>query len=96
MSSDYFGHEDLMVGNGNVVSISSVGSNSILLNSNFASDSLLLNNILFLPQITKNLLSISQFTKDNNVSIEFNSNSCFVKDKLSHKILLKRRLSKGL
>lgn len=29
-------------------------------------------NVLFVPKITKNLLSISKFTHDNNISIEFN------------------------
>lgn len=88
ISSDYSGTENLIVGNGNRIHISSIGYNSISVPS-ASSSSLLLNNILFVPQITKNLLSISQFTKDNNVIIEFNSNSCYVKDKLSHKILLK-------
>lgn len=98
ISSDYSGNEGLMVGNGNLLSISSVGSNTIPLKSNSASSpgSLLLNNILFVPHITKNLLSISQFTKDNHVTIEFNSDSCFVKDNHSHKILLKGSLSNGV
>ncbi|KAH9769752.1 retrovirus-related pol polyprotein from transposon RE2 [Citrus sinensis] len=33
------------------------------------------------PQITKNLISISKLTKDNDVVIEFTNNLCFVKDK---------------
>lgn len=84
VSTDYNGNDNILVGNGNVVPISSIGFNSML------------NNILFVPQIIKNLLSISQFTKDNNVVIEFNSDSCFVKDKLNHKILLRGNLTNGL
>lgn len=96
MSADYQGSESVMVGNGNHLSISSVGSSSITLSSSAPQPSLLLNNIFFVPEIAKNLLSISQFTLDNNVLIEFHHNCCFVKDKTTHIILLKGNLVNGL
>jgi hypothetical protein len=39
------------------------------------------------PQITKNLLSIQNFTSDNNVYVEFHPSCFFVKDRISGKIL---------
>uniref|UniRef100_A0A151UEF3 Uncharacterized protein n=1 Tax=Cajanus cajan TaxID=3821 RepID=A0A151UEF3_CAJCA len=38
-----------------------------------------LNNLLLVPSITKNLVSVSQFARDNDVFFEFHSNYCFVK-----------------
>lgn len=61
-----------------------------------SSKPLLLNNVLFVPHITKSLLSISKFTLDNNVFLEFHTSSCFVKDKLTNKILLEDTLKDGL
>lgn len=52
ISSDYSRGDGLMVGNGNVVPISSIGLNSLPISSAY-SQSLMLNNILFVPQITK-------------------------------------------
>lgn len=67
INSDYHGSEGVMVGNGNRLPILSIGSSSIhVFDSSFRS-SLALNNMLYVPDITKNFLSISQFTLDNNV-----------------------------
>lgn len=55
-----------------------------------------LNNILHVPDSTKNLLSISQFLKDNSVVIEFFSTHCVVKDLTTQRILLKGVLKNGL
>ena len=38
-----------------------------------------LNNFLHVPSITKNLLSASQFAKDNSVFVEFHSDKCLAK-----------------
>ena len=48
----------------------------------FASNPLLLQNILLVPAIKKNLISISQFTLHNNVIVEFDFSYCYVKDKV--------------
>ncbi|GAU51364.1 hypothetical protein TSUD_383580 [Trifolium subterraneum] len=46
--------------------------------------------------ITKNLLSISKLTADNNIFVEFDVDCCFVKDKLTGKVLLRGKLKDGL
>ena len=66
--SDYTGNDKLIVGNGAKLNISHVGS-SIISSHTIPQTPLFLNNILHVPSITKNLLSISQFTKDNDVLI---------------------------
>lgn len=40
-----------------------------------------LNEILYVPDMAKNLLSIFKVTRDNNVLFEFHSDFCLVKDK---------------
>ena len=60
---------------------------SVLLNTT-THEPLLLNYVLHVPQITKNLLSVSKLLADNNVTIEFLENSIFVKARSSWIILL--------
>ena len=45
--------------------------------------------------IQKNLISVSQLTKDNNVFMEFHPSCCFVKDKMISKMILKGILKDG-
>lgn len=94
VQNDYTGTDNVTVGNGSSLPISHVGQASIP--SCSSSQSLLLNNILYVPSITKNLLSISQFTKDNNVLFEFHHTHCLVKDKLTNQTLLHGMLKDGL
>lgn len=98
ISSDYTGTEGVIVGNGNRLHISFVGSSSIPLSNHLSSSKplLLLHNMLYVPDITKNLLSISQFTLHNYVLIEFHHDCCLVKDKATQMILLKGLLVNGL
>lgn len=49
-----------------------------------------------MPRITKNLLSISRLTADNNIYVEFHDSACFVKDKLTGRTLLEGRIKDGL
>ena len=46
--------------------------------------------------ITRNLLSVSQFSKDNAVLFEFHSSVCFVKDQVTGEVLLQGSLKDGL
>lgn len=48
--------------------------------------------MLHVPNITKNLLSVSSFAKDNGVFFEFQPCHCFVKDLKSKEILLEGRI----
>ncbi|KAJ9536153.1 hypothetical protein OSB04_un000671 [Centaurea solstitialis] len=48
-----------------------------------------LRNILYAPNIIKNLLSVRQFTRDNNVSVEFDPFGFSVKDLKTGRVLLR-------
>ncbi|KAH9667538.1 hypothetical protein KPL70_021080 [Citrus sinensis] len=54
-----------------------------------------LKDMLFVPSITKNLLSISKLTSDNSLSVEFCGNIYFVKD-VKGQVLLQGLAKKGL
>ena len=56
---------------------------------------LALKNILLVPSIENNCISISKFTSDNDVIVEFKSSSCFVKDKILKVTLLTYTLHEG-
>lgn len=49
-----------------------------------------LQNLLHVPLITKNLISVSQFARDNKVYFEFHPSVCFVKDQHTGQTLLQR------
>ncbi|KAL4376354.1 hypothetical protein GQ457_02G039060 [Hibiscus cannabinus] len=92
-STPYVGTGKISVANGESVSISRVGNGVLSSNSR----SLVLTNLLHVPSIKKNLLSVSKFTKDNNVSVEFYfSDSCVVKDLQTHRVMLQGVKSNGL
>ncbi|KAL4340378.1 hypothetical protein GQ457_08G036940 [Hibiscus cannabinus] len=55
-----------------------------------------LSSVLHVPQIRKNLMSVSQFSKDNSVYFEFHHDECVVKDEKTHAIVLKGRQESGL
>ena len=82
----YFDTNNVVVGNGQTLDISSVGHT--FFPSHKSSKSLHLTNVLHVPQITKNLISEDKFTQDNDVILEFDSHYCFVKNKKSREILL--------
>jgi hypothetical protein len=66
----------IVVGNGFFMLVTTTGATAL-------SPSLRLNNVLVSPQLIKNLISVRQFTIDNNCSVEFDPSSCFVKDLLT-------------
>ncbi|KAL4563173.1 hypothetical protein LXL04_027209 [Taraxacum kok-saghyz] len=79
IAEDYKGDDKLQVGNGNQLSISHVGSSYL--------PHLKLPNVLIVPKLTKNLLSVSKLTADNDVYVEFWRNHCNVKSFQGHTIL---------
>ncbi|GAU47127.1 hypothetical protein TSUD_247490 [Trifolium subterraneum] len=83
----FAGSEHIYMGNGQSLPIISSGS-SIFNASNYAQTHLILNNLLHVPSITKNLISVSQFAKDNAVYFEFHPNYCLVKSQATNKVLL--------
>ncbi|CAL0312026.1 unnamed protein product [Lupinus luteus] len=84
---EHFGPKHLYMGNGTkeLISCSGTTTFSSLCHPNI---SLSLNNLLLVPTITKNLISVSQFAKDNHCFFEFHPNDCFVKSQDSKAILL--------
>lgn len=48
-----------------------------------------LHNMLDTPNVTKKLLVVSQFSRDNRVYFEFHPTHCLVRDSLLHRMLLK-------
>ena len=93
MKTEYGGQEKLTIGNGKQLSISHIGL--AYLPTHF-SVSFRLENVLHVPQITKNLVSISQLIVDNRVFVEFHANCCLMKDKTMGTILLRGKLRDGL
>lgn len=91
--SVFIGNDKLHIGNGMGLDIHHVGS---VLLSTISATPLYLNNVLHVPAITKNLLSVSKLLVDNNVLIEFHSTTCFVKAKTSGTILPKGIVRGGL
>lgn len=85
---EFQGNSKLQIGNGTGLLISHVG-NSHLRNSFLNSKPFVLKNLLHVPKITKNLLSVSQFAKDNSVFFEFHFSICLVKDQVTQQVLLK-------
>ena len=47
-----------------------------------------LNNVLVSPRLIKNLISVRQFTSDNNCSVEFDHAGCSVKDLTTQRVVL--------
>jgi len=78
----------LLVGNGEIFKILASGTTKL--------NNLNLHNVLYVTKITKNLLSVSMLTIDNNALVEFYANYCYMKDKLAGKILLRGKLRDGL
>ncbi|KAL2486507.1 Uncharacterized protein Adt_31263 [Abeliophyllum distichum] len=91
--NEHTGKEKIMVGNGNNLHISHIGVTCL---PTLIDKPLMLNKRLHVPAIKKNLISVSHLTFDNHVYMEFHSNCCFVKDKLTRRVMLQEKLRKGL
>lgn len=88
----YDGRDDIVIGKGAGLHISHTSSTS-LSSSTYSFD---LHDVLFVLDMTQNLISISQFCYTNNASIEFQS-SCFrVKDLQMGEVLLEGKPKDGV
>lgn len=67
----------MVVANGESLNISHIGDGCLVAGEN----KLKLDNMLCVPTIAKNLVSISRLTKDNNVFINFHDGYYLIKDK---------------
>ncbi|KAK2378919.1 WD40 repeat-containing protein HOS15 [Trifolium repens] len=81
------GTDQVLMGNGQGLSIASIGSMNFPSKSK-PNSSLTLKHLLLVPSITKNLLSVSKFAQDNNVFFEFHPKFCVVKSQDSSEVLL--------
>ena len=88
----YHGGEQVQVGNGAGLQIMHVGHSSI----NTAARPLALRNILHVPDISKPLLSVHKFSRDNNVFFEFHPWHFSIKDRTSRRSILEGRCESGL
>ena len=86
--SEYQGPDRVRMGNMTGLSIRSTAT-FLLCSLIF---SFVLKNLLHVLDITKSFLSVSQFTADNKVLLEFHPDSCFVKDLSTRKTLLRGHL----
>ncbi|KAH9717592.1 retrovirus-related pol polyprotein from transposon RE2 [Citrus sinensis] len=96
---EFNGNEKLIIGNGKGMSITPIGSTTFSIQgskSQAARKCITLKDILFVPSITKNLISVSKLTTDNNLSVEFFGSICFVNDSLKGKVLLQGIAEKDL
>ncbi|KAG8501842.1 hypothetical protein CXB51_004605 [Gossypium anomalum] len=91
-STPYSGTSCLLIGDGTPSTILSVGSSSFHTKTKI----LRLSNILYVPNIRKNLLSVSRFAKEHNVFFEFHPSYCVVKDILTREVLLRGHTRDGL
>ena len=80
---EYVGTDQIHVGNRASLAITHIGSFSLP----SSSKSFILQNVLHVPHITKNLILVSQFTKDNDCFLEFHPNFFCIKDRASGRIL---------
>ncbi|KAE8676646.1 hypothetical protein F3Y22_tig00111582pilonHSYRG00259 [Hibiscus syriacus] len=88
----YVGKGKVYLGDGSTLPISHVSNVSLTANT----CELQLDNVLCVPKIAKNLLSVPRLTQDNNVYLEFHSDKCFVKDEETGRIQLEGKLENGL
>jgi len=71
----------IVVGNGSLLPVTATGKAQL--------GPLVLNNVLVSPQLIKNLISVRQFTVDNNCSVEFDPYGCSVKDLFSRNVIIR-------
>ncbi|XP_010242057.1 PREDICTED: uncharacterized protein LOC104586495 [Nelumbo nucifera] len=81
--SEFLGTDQVKVGNGEGLTIKSIGSSS--LNHNHYQFNL--KNIYHVPILTKNLIFVSKFTRDNNLVFEFRPDFFLLKDRMGRILL---------
>ncbi|GKC90102.1 ribonuclease H-like domain-containing protein [Tanacetum coccineum] len=80
-----FMYPSVSVGDGHSIPVTNAG-HSILPTS---VRPLHLNNVLIIPNIVKNLISVRQFVRDNNYTVEFDAFGFYVKDFMTRRVLLR-------
>ncbi|KAG8488797.1 hypothetical protein CXB51_016823 [Gossypium anomalum] len=88
----YLGKASLLMGDGTATMISSIGNSVLPMQSKL----LCLTNVFCVPNIRKNLLSVSQFGTNNDMFFEFYPTYFVVKDAMTWEILLTGHIRDGL
>uniref|UniRef100_A0A2N9FFA4 Reverse transcriptase Ty1/copia-type domain-containing protein n=1 Tax=Fagus sylvatica TaxID=28930 RepID=A0A2N9FFA4_FAGSY len=91
-ADEYTGHDQIRVGNGTALPIHHIGTTQLTA----PSTSFLLQNVLHVPTISNNLLSIQKFTSDTNTFLELHPNLFNVKDRVTRRTLLQGPSRNGL
>jgi len=88
-SPQYLFPSSIVVGDGSLLPVTAIGAAHL-------SGSLSLNNVLVSPKLIKNLISVRQFTTNNNRSVEFDPAGCSVKDLESQRVIVRCNSSGSL
>ncbi|PKU75882.1 Retrovirus-related Pol polyprotein from transposon TNT 1-94 [Dendrobium catenatum] len=91
-SQPYTGSSQVILGNGNQLPIHNTGKGILPT----PQGSLQLKNLNLVPNLSFNLLSVYQLTRDNNCLITFSSCGFEIKDMMTHQVLLKGPCINGL
>jgi transposase InsO family protein len=91
-AEEYTGTDQIRVGNGKGLPVAHIGTTSL----STPHSSLILKDVLHVPQITKNLVSVQKFTSDTNTFFEFHPDYFLVKDRPTRKLLLHGLSNNGL
>ena len=83
-ANEYHGSEQIRVGNGKSLPIKYIGTNQL----STPTTTFRLNNVLHVPDISNNLLSVHKFTNDTNTFKEFHPSLFRVKDLALRRLLL--------
>jgi len=86
----YSGPDVVKIGNNTGLPIKNVGS--AVYTSPCTAHNFFIYNLLHVPSISKNLLSVSRLARDNNVFFEFHSDFCLVKHQEKKEILLQGKI----
>ncbi|KAJ9544289.1 hypothetical protein OSB04_023996 [Centaurea solstitialis] len=88
-SMPYTGNDHVSFGNGHILNISRIGNASITKNIDLA-------DVLVVPRLTKNLLSISKLTSDSPVDVLFSDDAFTIQNRRTKDILARGRCDNGL
>jgi histone deacetylase 1/2 len=91
-SAPYLGNDYLHVGDGKGLDISHIGHTKL----HSPKRMFTLSNVLHVPHITKPLLSVQKFYRDNHVYFEFHASMFYVKDLVTKEVLLSGQSHDGL
>lgn len=88
-STPYNGNKYVAFGNGNILNISQIGKSSLTKDINLA-------NVLLVPKLTKNILSINTLTYDSPIDVLFSNHKFAIQKRHTKEVLAKGMVDNGL